>query len=128
MSLSLICKIVLIQYSINLFKSLGVGTAGLLFVLASRNLLELGLMLIIQNIRIQQLILVWSARAFLVSMRVDICMPHSYQLNFLNRVAIQNICKYCTNDDRRNDVNYFCEIASRAYNLYSSLVKSQYDK
>ena len=34
------------------FQILGVGTAGLLFVLASRNLLELGLMLIIQNIRI----------------------------------------------------------------------------
>ena len=32
------------------FQILGVGTAGLLFVLASRNLLELGLMLIIQNI------------------------------------------------------------------------------
>ena len=35
---------------------------------------------------------------------------------------------YCANDDRRNDVNYFCEIASRAYNLHASLVKSQYDK
>jgi len=34
------------------FQILGVGTAGLLFVLASRNLLELGLTLIIQNIRI----------------------------------------------------------------------------
>ena len=34
------------------FQIMGVGTAGLLFVLASRNLLELGLTLIIQNIRI----------------------------------------------------------------------------
>ena len=35
---------------------------------------------------------------------------------------------YCANDDRRNDVNHFCEIASRAYNLHASLVKSQCDK
>ena len=68
------------------FQVLGVGTTGLLFILASRDF---------------------------VGTRADINHPEYL---------------HCTNDDRRNDVNYFCEIASRAYNLYSSLVKSQYDK
>ena len=46
-----------LQYNINsifnkTFQILGVDTAGSLFVLVSRNLLELGLTLIIQNIQI----------------------------------------------------------------------------
>ena len=68
------------------FQILGVGTAGLLFILASRDF---------------------------VGTRADINHPEYL---------------HCTNDDRRNDVNYFCRIASLAYNLYASLVKSQRDK
>ena len=68
------------------FQILGVGTAGLLFILASRDF---------------------------VGTRADINHPEYL---------------HCTNDDRRYDVNYFCRIASLAYNLYASLVKSQRDK
>ena len=68
------------------FQILGVGTAGLLCILASRDF---------------------------VGTRAGINHPEYL---------------HCTNDDCRNDVNYFCRIASLAYNLYASLVKSQRDK
>ena len=90
-SLSLSLSLSLLQGSIDstfktTFQILGVGTAGLLFILASRDF---------------------------VGTRADINHPEYL---------------HCTNDDRRNDVNYFCRIASLAYNLYASLVKSQRDK
>ena len=91
LSLSLSLALSLLQDSIDstfktTFQILGVGTAGLLFILASRDF---------------------------VGTRADINHPEYL---------------HCTNDDRRNDVNYFCRIASLAYNLYASLVKSQRDK
>ena len=73
------------------------------------------------------MILVCTARVFLVSMRVDKCIT-AFILTSLFEPRYNPEHLYCANDDRRNDVNHFCEIASRAHNLHASLVKSQCDK